>query len=433
MTRKNWRKFTLALFLVMAIGGSLWFAAPVSALTVDITDPAPPLLGTTIYFTVTVNIEDSELLPIQKIDLEIYKADQPGLKASCSDLPLATGTKSYSTAGGLIEVTATANWGYGYGYGYATWEEGGYSTGYSFGYGYGYGPGPSSITYNIRWVSSVSWPSGTYTIETKITADGTTFTKTKSVYFGVAGGGGGGGGGGADETPPDIYSILASNISKTGVDVGWLTNEMSTSQVEYWASEHKLSPLDEQMVTQHTVKLTGLMPATTYHYQVLSKDEAGNLATSDEYAFTTLGIPAAFSVTALEIAPAEVIAGKEVTISVLVTNTGEATGTYDVTLKIDNVTVATEKVTLPGGSSRKVSFTSLQQVVKTCSVTVNQLSGSFVVKAAPVVPSPTPTPTPPVQPPAPKPINWWLIAGIIVLVVAAAVFVWQTVIRRRAQ
>ncbi len=103
--------------------------------------------------------------------------------------------------------------------------------------------------------------------------------------------------------------------------------------------------------------------------------------------------PASFSVSGLTITPKEVTAGSSVTIEVLVTNSGELSGTYDVTLKIDETVEATEKVTLAGGASHKVTFTEAKFTAKTYSVSIDGQSGTFVVKMippSPVVPPPLP-------------------------------------------
>ena len=72
--------------------------------------------------------------------------------------------------------------------------------------------------------------------------------------------------------------------------------------------------------------------------------------------------------------------GEEVTISVLVTNTGDLTGSYQASLNIDGVAVATEEVTLAGGASERVTFTMTQDVAGTYSVTIDGQSGTFDVK-----------------------------------------------------
>ncbi|MBA7606991.1 hypothetical protein ES703_14143 [subsurface metagenome] len=185
-----------------------------------------------------------------------------------------------------------------------------------------------------------------------------------------------------DTTLPRLSDISASNITKISVIIEWKTNERSTSQVEYWASEHMFSPLDERLVIYHEVELTNLNPCTVYHYQTISKDRSGNEAISEEDTFTTLGTPATFASGGLTISPTEADIGESVTISVVVANTGDAKGTYEVTLKIDNVVVATKDITLAGGTSEEVTFTISRDVPGTYATDINGLSATFVVKAA---------------------------------------------------
>ena len=62
-----------------------------------------------------------------------------------------------------------------------------------------------------------------------------------------------------------------------------------TPQVAYGttAAYGSTTPLNSAFTTSHSVNLTGLLPSTTYHYQVLSSDSQGNLATSSDFTFTT--------------------------------------------------------------------------------------------------------------------------------------------------
>jgi len=194
-------------------------------------------------------------------------------------------------------------------------------------------------------------------------------------------GGGGGGGGGRDTTPPRISAISATNITETSADIGWKTNEKSDSQVEYWASPGILSPLDTQMVTNHLISLTDLTLGSTHHFRVMSSDGSDNLAVSDEHTFATLGAPATFATSALTISPAEVDIGETITISVLIANTGDAAGSYEVALNINGVVEATKDVTLNAGVSEEVTFTLAEDVAGTYTVGINGLTGTFVVKA----------------------------------------------------
>ena len=125
----------------------------------------------------------------------------------------------------------------------------------------------------------------------------------------------------------------------------------------------------------------------------------------------------AFTTSDLSIAPTEVSIGESVTITTQVTNTGDLEGTYGVALKIDDVIVESKQVTLAGGISEGVTFTTASDTAGTYAVTIDGLSQTFTVKssASPVAES---EPT--------KEMNWWLIiggslAGVLVL----SVLIWQ--------
>jgi len=270
----------------------LVFSGPVGGFSAQISAPPPTVLGQAVSFTITVNIQEQELLPIQSVDLEI--SGPPGAATiACPDLPLAAQTKNYTTIGGLIRIQAipAANWGYGYGYGYGVWQGQPYSWGYGYGYGgygYGYGPGayeygygygmaPTSIAYNVTWYTPSAWPAGTYVAKVMITANGVTFVQTRS-------------------------------------------------------------------------------------FSLLPRPEEARFVVSD-----------------LVIAPKTVLPGEVVTIAAKVSNVGDLSGTYTLTLKIDGVVEATKDVTLVGGGFITVTFAVIKDVPGTYAVEVDGLTGTFEV------------------------------------------------------
>lgn len=173
------------------------------------------------------------------------------------------------------------------------------------------------------------------------------------------------------------------------------------------------------MAGEHTVNVNGL-PGT---FGVKAAPEA----------------PAAFTTSALTVSPAEVNTGESVTISVLVANTGDLTGTYKVILRIDGVGVEAREVTIARGTRQKVTFVTVRNTAGAYSVSIDGLSGSFVVRErippvpAPPPPAPAPAPAPTLLPEVPvtKPAGWWLIGGIIVAVVITGLAS-LLVIRRRS-
>ena len=92
-----------------------------------------------------------------------------------------------------------------------------------------------------------------------------------------------------DGVPPENSDVTAINITSDGATITWTTDEASTSQVDYGATQAygSSSILDSNLVQEHSVILTNLDPETLYHYQVRSQDAAGNEATSEDNTFTT--------------------------------------------------------------------------------------------------------------------------------------------------
>ena len=148
--------------------------------------------------------------------------------------------------------------------------------------------------------------------------------------------------------------------------------------------------------------------------------------------------PATFTTSALTISPAEVNVEETVTISTTVTNTGDVTGTYQVTLKIDGVAVQVKQVTLDKGTSLDVIFKTAANIAGTYTVDVDGLRGTFMVReGAPPIPQVPPMPQAPPQVPAPTPeptptpVSGWLIGGITAMVIVSGVATWVILVRRR--
>jgi len=93
--------------------------------------------------------------------------------------------------------------------------------------------------------------------------------------------------------PPVISQIQVSNITNSSVTITWVTDEPSTSQVRYGETTNydHTTNLDADLVTEHSVTITGLSSDTTYHFLVISKDRWDNQAVSQDQTFTTLLLP----------------------------------------------------------------------------------------------------------------------------------------------
>lgn len=95
-----------------------------------------------------------------------------------------------------------------------------------------------------------------------------------------------------DDITAPILSGITATASSTHALVTWTTNEASSSRVRYATStittaSSTESVFDENLVTNHSLSLTGLSASTTYYFYVKSVDANGNIATSSQQMFTT--------------------------------------------------------------------------------------------------------------------------------------------------
>ncbi len=93
----------------------------------------------------------------------------------------------------------------------------------------------------------------------------------------------------SDTTPPTISNVSTSNVAANSVTVTWQTSEPAISQVDYGLTTAygSQTTIDNNLVTTHSVTLSNLSSAITYHFRVRSKDQASNESISIDYAFTT--------------------------------------------------------------------------------------------------------------------------------------------------
>jgi PGF-pre-PGF domain-containing protein len=194
----NYRKSTkkkgiisvsLTLFIILM----LVFSGPASAVRIQMESPSGNYYsGKTVTFTVDVEFQTDDLIPISTINVSNLPKGDLSFSADGTQL---SGSDDYDVT--LTENTAAYRQGYGYGYDY------GYGYGYNFGYGYGYGYDssagvPSKLTYEIK-ISNL--PINTYnreaTIEVITESNQHVFSATQDYKFNVirkpSGGSSGGG------------------------------------------------------------------------------------------------------------------------------------------------------------------------------------------------------------------------------------------------
>src|SRR5262249_50362660 len=99
---------------------------------------------------------------------------------------------------------------------------------------------------------------------------------------------------------PLISAVNSSGIAGTAATIGWTTDQLADSQVDYGTTTAygSTTTLNSAVDSPHSQPMSGLTQATLYHYRVKSKNAQGQLSTSGDFTFTTLAPPAIGAVSA---------------------------------------------------------------------------------------------------------------------------------------
>jgi hypothetical protein len=138
----------------------------------------------------------------------------------------------------------------------------------------------TSAPYSISW-NSASLADGAYTI-TAVARDAAG-NSTTSAGVAVT----------VSNTGPVISGVSVSALTATSATVNWTTNQASDSQVDYGLTTlyGSSTALDTSLVTSHSQGITGLLPATLYHYRVRSQNSLGQERISADFVLNTVGAP----------------------------------------------------------------------------------------------------------------------------------------------
>ena len=90
-----------------------------------------------------------------------------------------------------------------------------------------------------------------------------------------------------DSTAP-VISDIQTTVTDTTAIITWNTNEAADSAVSFGLNDSYGSITDSaDHVTSHSIELTNLLPATSYHFEVSSADPSANITSSSDQTFTT--------------------------------------------------------------------------------------------------------------------------------------------------
>jgi len=99
---------------------------------------------------------------------------------------------------------------------------------------------------------------------------------------------GGGGGMPSDITPPQIYDIEVNtqDLVLGTVRISWKTNELSISQINYGKSlSYEKTYIGNSFSLTHSILLEKLSVDTTYFFEIIAIDMAGNRTSSGTRSF----------------------------------------------------------------------------------------------------------------------------------------------------
>jgi hypothetical protein len=145
-----------------------------------------------------------------------------------------------------------------------------------------------------------------------------------------------------------------------------------------YAVTYGVKPVPPAPTTTTTVTTTSVTPIPT----TTSSTPAPIISTTTTPVTTTLVVvlhPASFAASNLVINPSTVKPGENVNVYLRITNTGDVTGTDTVELRINNLLVDSKDVTLAGGVSTMVTFTTSGKLGGNYAIGLAGLNGNFTV------------------------------------------------------
>jgi len=148
----------------------------------------------------------------------------------------------------------------------------------------------TTSTYGISW-NSTATSSGSHSAFAVARDTSNNYATSSTVSFTV------------DNTAP-VLSSVATSTATTTATITWTTDEVASSMVSFGPSSSYGTSTSETdtspRVTSHSMSLSSLTACTQYHFQASSTDAVGNIGTSTDATFYTIGCTASATITATE-------------------------------------------------------------------------------------------------------------------------------------
>ncbi len=180
----------------------------------------------------------------------------------------------------------------------------------------------------------------------------------------------------------DGIDLTVFTLGATSVSLQYDTDSLTRKEFDIWS-----------LIVDTPYNLTVILPEDGEIFYLsempASIDTEGNKITLSlfpsqweiSYRFPSVS-PAEFQVSDIYVTPSDVEAGKEVTVSVKITNVGEQTGSYTLAFVINQTTEETRTVTLEKGKSTTAEFKVTKQTAGTYNIEIAGLVSGFTVREA---------------------------------------------------
>jgi hypothetical protein len=177
-------------------------------------------------------------------------------------------------------------------------------------------------------------------------------------------------------------SAVAATTTATGATITWFTAVPADSQVKYdvTTSYGMRTAINSYRTTAHSTSISGLTPATTYHFRTLSRDSGGVLVTSLDYTFNTKAVPISVSVSP---ASASVPSGTSRQFTASVTNSSNQSVTWSATLGTISAAGLFQAPTVTTDQNVTVKATSVADTSKSATASVTVKAPAPVLAVAP--------------------------------------------------
>jgi hypothetical protein len=193
------------------------------------------------------------------------------------------------------------------------------------------------------------------------------------------------------DTTKNAWVIVPSTVDTTTNTISAQISHLTVYAITYGVKPVTAAPATTTTATVETT--TAVIPIiTTTTTTVATATTTSTPITSTTTTTTTTATPpsAIFNVKNLTVSPAEVKSGQQISVTVIVQNSGSVPGVCTVELKIDNLAADSKIVNLAAQTQDTINFTVSNAEIGAHTIDINGLEGKFTVVPAQTATTQTP-------------------------------------------